>query len=179
MVEGRAVEAGHLNLAPLPQHVPTPRTSPENAPRRHRAPALGELINTAITIIRRDSLVPSGYLVVPRKGSAVHQHSVWLLGSFALLDDGWFGRVNGNDSVDTRSKWLRNHERRCQDQHWTQFHWIDPALLDAGCGASTFGLGLGSVGPIYCPGPEPGQVHPAHTPLVAIFAEGLRQLALE
>lgn len=178
MVKGTTVESGRLQQAPAAAYVPKPRISPENAPRRHRAPALGELVTTAMTIIRRDSLVPSGFLVVQRKGSAKHQHSVWELGPFALLEDGWFGQVHGNDS-DSRSKWLRKHERRCKDQHWTQFHWIDPALLEAGCGAANIGLGLSSDGPTYCPGHERGQIHPAHIPLVEIFTEGLRKLATE
>lgn len=179
MLEGITVESQRRQEPTLPS-VPTPRVSPENSrpgtARRHRAPALGELITTAMMVIRRDSLAPSGFLVVQRKGVARHQHSVWDLGPFALLEDGWFGQVHGRDA-DSRSKWLRKHERRCAATHWTQFHWIDPALLDAGCGAANIGLGLSSEGPTYCPGHRPGQMHPAHIPLVDIFTDGLRQLA--
>ncbi len=179
MVKG-TVGTGLPLQAPAAPFVPSPRRSPENTSRRHRAPALGELISTAMMVIRRDSLPASGFLVVQRKGTAKHQHSVWELGPFALLDDGWFGQVHGSDSThDTRSKWLRKHERRCEDQHWTQFHWIDPALLDAGCGAANIGLGLSSAGPTYCPGHKHGELHPAHVPLVEIFTEGLRELAVE
>lgn len=126
-------------------------------------------------IIRRDSLAPSGFLVVQRKGTAKHQHAVWELGPFALLDDGWFGQVHGSAS-DDRSRWLRKHERRCKNQHWTQFHWIDPSVLDSGCGAANIGLGLSSAGPTYCSGHKPGEAHPEHVPLVDIFTAGLRLL---
>lgn len=163
--------------------VPTPRVSPENAEpgkRRHRAPSLGELIENAIMVVRRDSLGPSGYLVVQSKGTAKHQHAVWELGPFALLDDGWFGQVHGRESSgDQSSRWLHKHERRCNDLHWTQFHWIDPALLDVGCGAGNIGLGLSSEGPTYCPGQRRGEPHPTHIPLVEVFKTGLRKLALE
>lgn len=176
MIEGSTVNAGHGHRAEAVPPVPRPRTSPENTARRHRAPALGELISTAMMVIRRDSLEPSGFLVVQSKSGAKHQHAVWEMGPFALLDDGWFGQVHGNDS-DSRSNWLRKHERRCHEQHWTQFHWIDPVALDAGCGTGTFGLGLSPDGPTFCPGQERGQMHPAHVPLVTIFTEGLRALA--
>lgn len=184
MVEGTTVDARRFQKASPSLHVPVPRTSPENAPdealedaprRRHRAPALAELIATATMIIRRDSLAPSGYLVVQGKGGAQHQHAVWELGPFALLDDGWFGQVHGN-VTDDRSKWLRKHERRCKDQHWTQFSWIDPSLLDAGCGAANIGLGLSPDGPTYCPGETFGEPHPAHVRLLDIFTDSLRLL---
>ncbi len=175
MGEGTTVDSRRLQELALPPHVPVPRLSPENAPRRHRAPALAELISTALMIIRRDSLEPSGYLVVQRKRTAKHQHSVWELGPFALLDDGWFGQVHGNLS-DDRSRWLRKHERRCASQHWTQFQWIDPSVLDAGCGAANIGLGLSSDGPTYCAGHTSGEAHPEHVPLVDIFTDGLRRL---
>ncbi len=160
--------------------VPTQRVSPENAGRRHRAPSLIELIDNASMIVRRDSLGPSGYMVVPSKGTAKHQHAVWELGPFALLDHGWFGQVHGRHSAsDSRSGWLQKHERRCEDQHWTQFHWIDPSMLEPGCGAANIGLGLGPEGPTYCPGQRRGEPHPTHIPLVEVFKQGLRKLALE
>lgn len=175
MVEETTVDSRRFGETSSSPSVPVPRTSPENAPRRHRAPALAELISTALMVIRRDSLAPSGYLVVKGKGGAQHQHAVWELGPFALLDDGWFGQVRGN-VTDDGSTWMRKHERRCKDQHWTQFHWFDPSLLDAGCGAANSGLGLSSDGPTYCPGHELGTAHPEHVPLVDIFTAGLRLL---
>ncbi|HET6153903.1 MAG TPA: hypothetical protein VFE15_13190 [Marmoricola sp.] len=161
--------------------IPTPRVSPENAGNRHRAPTLAELIDNASSLIRRDSLAPSGFLVVQKSHStAKHQHAVWQLGPFALLDDGWFGQVHGRDASGVKpSRWLAKHERKCTSQHWTQFQWIDPGLLDAGCGAANIGLGLSPDGPTYCPGPRLGEPHPTHVPLVQIFRDGLRMLALE
>ncbi|RNL64162.1 hypothetical protein EFK50_06410 [Nocardioides marmoriginsengisoli] len=181
MAEVMNTESRPLTGTPAASTVPTPRSSPENgANRRHRAPTLGELIENAITIIRRDSLGPSGFLVVQSKGTAKHQHSVWELGPFALLDDGWFGQVHGRESSsDQSSRWLHKHERKCREQHWTQFHWIDPAMLDVGCGAANIGLALSSDGPTYCPGQRRGEPHPTHIPLVDIFKQGLRKLALE
>lgn len=164
--------------APALPPVPAQRTSPENGGRRHRAPSLSELIDNAIMIVRRDSLGPSGFLVVQSKSGAKHQHAVWELGPFALLDDGWFGQVHGG-SGDQPSRWLRKHERRCKDQHWTQFNWIDPSVLDVGCGAANIGLALSPEGPTYCPGQRRGEPHPTHIPLVEVFKQGLRKLALE
>jgi hypothetical protein len=185
MVEGMTTETRSLSSTPnassAPGTVPPPRTSPENAGRRrHRAPSLGELVDNAVSIIRRDGLAPSGFLVVQSKGKAKHQHQVWELGPFAVLDDGWFGQVHGREgSGDSLSRWLRRHERRCHDRHWTQFHWIDPAVLEAGCGAANIGLGLSPDGPTYCPGQRRGEPHPTHIPLIDIFKQGLRALALE
>ncbi|MCW2786919.1 MAG: hypothetical protein JWP74_3436 [Marmoricola sp.] len=181
MLKGTTSDSRSHATGPITPNVPLPRTSPENEHRRHRAPTLGELIDNAGMIIRRDSLVPSGYLVVQRSHTtAKHQHAVWQLGPFALLDDGWFGIVHGSDTTASKPpRWLRGHERRCQDQHWTQFHWIDTGLLDVGCGASNIGLGLSPDGPTYCSGAMPGQPHPVHVPLVEIFKAGLRTLALE
>ncbi|MFL6156701.1 MAG: hypothetical protein ACJ72D_11445 [Marmoricola sp.] len=174
-----AVEAGRRTTPQFP-YVPTPRVSPENASRRHRAPSLGELISNALTIIRKDGLAPSGFLVVQKShSSAKHQHAVWELGPFALLDDGWFGQVHGRDTNRAKpSKWLARHERRCHDQHWTQFNWIDTGLLESGCGSANIGLALSADGPTYCPGAKLGEPHPAHVPLIQIFRDGLRLLAL-
>jgi hypothetical protein len=179
MVKGMTTESRPLPSGPPTGSVPTQRSSPENV-RRHRAPTLNELVENAITIIRRDSLGPSGYLVVERKGTAKHQHAVWELGTFALLDDGWFGQVHGREgSGDHLSRWLRKHERRCSSQHWTQFHWIDPSILDVGCGTDSSGLALSPDGPTYCPGQRAGAPHPTHIPLVEVFKQGLRRLALD
>ena len=110
----------------------------------------------------------------------VATHRAYELGPFAVLDDGWFGQVHGREgSGDSLSRWLRRHERRCHDRHWTQFHWIDPAVLEAGCGAANIGLGLSPDGPTYCPGQRRGEPHPTHIPLIDIFKQGLRALALE
>lgn len=160
--------------------VPTPRVSPENSGRSHRAPSLGELVAEAHQIVRRDDLPASGFLVVQRKGTAVHQHQVWQLGPFALLDDGWFGQVHGLESAaDKPPRWLRRHERRCGEQHWTHFRWIDPASLEAGCGDLGIGLGLGPDGPTYCPAQANRELnHSAHVPLAEILRGGLRALAL-
>lgn len=161
-------------------YVPGPRTSPENHGRSHRAPSLSELVAEAHLLIRRDDLPSSGFLVVQRKGSATHQHAVWMLGPFAILDDGWFGQVHGLDtSGDGSSRWLRRHERRCHEQHWTYFRWIDPASLEPGCGTIGIGLGLGPEGPTYCAGQgNRAAEHPAHIPLADILRGGLRALAL-
>lgn len=169
----------HQHASVAAPYVPSPRVSPETVVRRHRAPSLGELVSDAMLIIRRDQLPPSGFLVVQSKSTAKHQHAVWELGPFALLDDGWFGQAHGLDSTgDKRMRWLRRHERRCKDQHWTQFNWIDPALLGPGCGAANISLGLSPEGPIYCPGAVPGaSAHPAHLPLEQILRSGLRELA--
>lgn len=183
MVRGVTAESGRLtseqNVSDA--FVPTPRTSPENAGRSHRAPSLSELVAEAMQLIRRDDLPISGYLVVKRKGSAIHQHAVWQLGPFVLLDDGWFGQVHGFDSTGTSpSRWLRRHERRCEGQHWTHFRWIDPGSLDPGCGAAGIGLGLGADGPTYCPGHAArDENHPSHLPLAEVLRTGLRSLALE
>ncbi|MFL6060854.1 MAG: hypothetical protein ACJ72E_06465 [Marmoricola sp.] len=180
MVKGVTTNSRPQTGAPALPAVPAQRVSAENHARRHRAPTLGELINNAMMIIRRDQLGPSGYLVVESKGSAKHQHAVWELGPFALLDDGWFGQVHGREgSGDQLSRWLRKHERRCHEQHWTQFQWIDPAVLDVGCGAANIGLGLSPDGPTYCPGQRFGEPHPTHISLVDLFKQGLRRLALE
>lgn len=181
MVEGMATESRRLAHA---RHeagfVPEPRISPENAAHSHRAPSLSELVAEAMQIVRRDDLPSSGFLVVQRKGSAIHQHAVWQLGPFALLDDGWFGQVHGLDSTGGKpSRWLRRHERRCDAQHWTYFRWIDPASLDAGCGQTGVGLGLSPNGPTYCPGhANRDEEHPAHVPLADLLRAGLRALAL-
>ncbi|MBO9520819.1 MAG: hypothetical protein J7518_04700 [Nocardioidaceae bacterium] len=180
MVEGMATEARRLTHARNEAgYVPTPRTSPENASHSHRAPSLSELVSEAMQIVRRDDLPSSGFLVVQRKGSAIHQHAVWQLGSFALLDDGWFGQVHGLDATGgTPSRWLRRHERRCEAQHWTHFRWIDPASLEAGCGMAGIGLGLSPAGPTYCPGVANRDLeHPEHVPLAEILRAGLRALA--
>lgn len=161
-------------------YVPAPRTSDENVTRRHRAPSLGELIESATLVIRRDSLAPSGHLVAQVSHTAArHQHAVWQLGPFALLDDGWFGIVRGSDVTADVPRWLRSHERRCADQHWTQFTWIDTTLLDTGCGGSDSGIGLTSDGPTYCSGGRGSQRHPLHVPLAEVFDAGLRTLAVE
>lgn len=158
--------------------MPAPRVPSEDGSHRHRALSLAELINNATMIIQRDSLAPSGYLVVESRGTAKHQHSVWSFGPFVLLDDGWFGKVHGCERTGASpARWLAKHERRCHDQHWTQFEWIDPALLDAGCGAANIGLGLSPDGPTYCSGHEPGQPHPPHVPLAGIFRDALALLA--
>ncbi len=169
----------HHEHAPLASpYVPGPRISPENDTHRHRAPTLGQLVSEAMQIIRRDDLPPSGFLVVQSKNTAKHQHAVWELGPFALLDDGWFGQAHGLDSTgDKRMRWLRRHERKCPDQHWTQFSWIDPALLAPGCGAANIGLGLSPDGPIYCSGQVSGAAHPEHVPLEQVLRAGLRNLA--
>ncbi len=141
---------------------------------------MSELVSEAHQLVRRDELPSSGFLVVQRKGSAIHQHQVWQLGPFALLDDGWFGQVHGLDNTgDTPSRWLRRHERRCHEQHWTYFRWIDPASLEAGCGTIGIGLGLGSSGPTFCQGQgNRAAEHPPHLPLEDILRGGLRALAL-
>lgn len=184
MVEGLTAaarpERGHEQVS----FVPGPRTSPENdaegAGRSHRAPSLSELVSEAHQLIRRDNLPSSGFLVVQRKGSAVHQHAVWQLGPFAILDDGWFGQVLGTDSTgDSPSRWQRRHERRCREQHWTYFRWIDPASLEVGCGTIGIGLSLGPGGPTYCQGQgSRDAAHPDHVPLQDILRVGLRTLAL-
>ncbi|MCW2754812.1 MAG: hypothetical protein JWQ32_2223 [Marmoricola sp.] len=179
-VETRRARNRHGPLAA--PYVPGPRVSTENDVQvhRHRAPTLGELISDAMLIIRRDELPPSGYLVVQQsKGTAKHQHAVWELGPFALLDDGWFGQAHGRDSTgDKRMRWLRRHERKCSDQHWTQFNWIDPALLGSGCGADNIGLALSPDGPVYCAGQVAGgREHPEHVPLEQLLRAGLRELA--
>lgn len=179
MVEGMTA-ASAMPPAPVVSgpYVPEQRVAPEAA-HRHRAPSLVELVDNALMIIRRDNLQPSGYLVVQSSGGARHQHAVWLIGPFAILDDGWFGQVHGREPTGPKaSNWLRKHERKCHEEHWTQFHWIDPALLDAGCGAGNSGLGLSSEGPTYCPGFKPGVAHPEHIPLIQMFRDGLRLLAL-
>jgi hypothetical protein len=181
MVEG--MTAGpELSSAPdVAPYVPAPRPSPENHSRSHRAASLGELVAEAYQIIRRDDLPTSGYLVVQRKGSAIHQHGVWRLGPFALLDDGWFGQVLGQEgNGDKPARWLRRHERRCDSQHWTSFHWIDPDSLQTGCGTIGIGLGLGPNGPTFCRGQaNREEAHPAHVPLDEILRAGLRSLALD
>jgi hypothetical protein len=146
---------------------------------RHRAPTLSELIADAMLIIRRDELPPSGFLVVQRKGTAKHQHAVWEFGPFALLDDGWFGQARGHDhGADEPMRWLRRHERKCPDKHWTQFSWIEPDLLGTGCGAENVGLALSPDGPMYCAGQAPDQSdHADHVPLEQILRTGLRDLA--
>jgi len=181
MVEGMTAESRRLQHAHREAgFVPEPRTSPENATRSHRAPSLGELVSEAMLLVRRDSLPVSGFLVVQRKGRAVHQHAVWQLGPFALLDDGWFGQVHGLENGGGKpSRWLRRHERRCDNQHWTHFRWIDPASLETGCGAAGIGLGLGPSGPTYCPGhANRDEAHPSHVALEEILRTGLRALAL-
>ena len=142
---------------------------------------MGELIAEAMQLIRRDDLPISGYLVVKRKGSAIHQHAVWQLGPFVLLDDGWFGQVHGFESAAADpSRWLRRHERRCEEQHWTHFRWVDPASLEPGCGAAGIGLGLGPNGPTYCPGHAArDENHPSHVLLAEVLRSGLRSLALQ
>lgn len=180
MVKGMAAESRRLSHAHREVgFVPAPRTSPENHTRSHRAPSLAELISEAHQLVRRDDLPTSGFLVVQRKGSAIHQHAVWQLGPFALLDDGWFGQVHGDSAGDKPSRWLRRHERRCQEPHWTYFRWIDPASLEAGCGTIGVGLGLGPNGPTFCRGQaNREEAHPAHVPLEDILRGGLRALAL-
>jgi hypothetical protein len=181
MVEGMTAESAVAHApAPTAPYVPEQRTSPDAGQSRHRAPTLVELVDNALMIIRRDSLRPSGYLVTQGSGGAKHQHAVWQLGPFAVLDDGWFGQVHGREPTGPKhSNWLRKHERKCHEQHWTQFHWIDPALLEAGCGAGNVGLGLSPEGPTYCPGFAPGVRHPEHVPLIDMFKDGLRLLALD
>ena len=181
MVEGAFTEPGQLlHAAAAAPYVPAQREPSEAGHRRHRAPSLVQLVDNALMIIRRDDLVPSGYLVVQASRGAKHQHAVWQLGQFAVLDDGWFGQVHGREPSGTKSAtWLRKHERKCPEQHWTQFHWIDPALLDVGCGAGNVGLALSPEGPIYCPGFKPGVRHPEHVPLIQMFKDGLRLLALD
>jgi hypothetical protein len=181
MVEGMTAQSGLAHEQTLAaSYVPAQRTSTEAGHRRHRAPTLVELVDNALMVIRRDSLLPSGYLVAVASSGAKHQHSVWLMGQFALLDDGWFGQVHGREPSGAKaSHWLRKHERKCSAEHWTQFHWIDPALLDAGCGAGNTGLGLSPDGPTYCPGFKAGVRHPEHIPLIDMFKDGLRLLALE
>lgn len=160
-------------------YVPAPRTSEENASRRHRAPSVEELVQKAALVIRRDSLAPSGYVVAQLSATtARHQHAVWQLGPFALLADGWFGVVHGREAGGEAARWLRGHERRCTDQHWTHFSWIDTTQLDAGCGASDHGIGLTPGGPTYCSGAKSGQLHPVHVPLVDVVEAGLRALAV-
>ena len=183
MVEGITAESRPLPHArPDAGFVPAPRTSPENraAGHSHRAPLLAELVSEAHLIVRRDELPSSGFLVVQRKGSAIHQHAVWELGPFALLDDGWFGQALGQESpADTPARWLRRHERKCHQQHWTYFRWIDPAALESGCGTIGIGLGLGPDGPTFCRSQanrEEG--HLPHVPLEDILRAGLRALAL-
>ena len=180
MLEGITAESTTTHaLAPGAGFVPEQRSAPDTT-HRHRAPSLVELVDNALMIIRRDNLQASGYLVSQSSGGAKHQHAVWLIGQFAILDDGWFGQVHGREPTGPKaSNWLRKHERKCHEQHWTQFHWIDPALLDAGCGAGNVGLGLSADGPTYCPGFAPGVSHPAHIPLIQIFRDGLRLLALQ
>jgi hypothetical protein len=181
MVEGTTAESRRTAHAHREAgFVPAPRTSPENSGHSHRAPSLAELISEAMLIVRRDDLPNSGYLVVQRKGSAVHQHAVWQLGPFALLDDGWFGQVHGLETTGSKpSRWLRRHERRCHAQHWTHFRWIDPAALDTGCGAIGVGLGLGPSGPTYCASQANRDAeHVPHVPLEEILRAGLRALAL-
>lgn len=180
MVEGMtaASESTHVPGVAAP-FVPSQRTASESV-RRHRAPSLVELVDNALMIIRRDDLHPSGYLVVQSSAGAKHQHAVWQIGPFALLDDGWFGQVHGREATGPKpSNWLRKHERKCTALHWTQFHWIDPALLTVGCGAGNSGLGLGPDGPTYCPGFVPGVPHPEHVSLIQMFRDGLRLLALQ
>lgn len=177
MVEGKTAEPA-MTHAPAAPFVPSQRAAPDSG-RRHRAPSLVELVDNALMIIRRDDLQPSGYLVAQSSGGAKHQHAVWLIGQFALLDDGWLGQVHGREPTGPKaSNWLRKHERKCGEEHWTQFHWIDPALLDSGCGAGNSGLGLSSEGPTYCPGFRAGVQHPEHIPLIQMFRDGLRLLAL-
>lgn len=180
MVEGMTAEAqqrAHAQVAPF---VPAPRTSPENNVRSHRAPSLSELVAEAYQLVRRDDLPSSGFLVVQRKGSAVHQHAVWQLGGFALLDDGWFGQVLGDGSSDKSARWLRRHERRCAAPHWTSFHWLDPDSLQPGCGTIGVGLGIGPNGPTFCRGQaNREEAHPAHVPFDEILRAGLRALAMD
>ncbi|MCW2785913.1 MAG: hypothetical protein JWP74_2430 [Marmoricola sp.] len=171
----RRIGRGHA-AAPL---VPTQRESPENATRnRHRAPSLGELIDETMASIRHGKLAPSGYVVVQSKGAAKHHHAVWQLGPFALLNDGWFGQVHGLDRAsESPSRWLRRHERRCRAEHWTHFAWIDPAVIQNGCGSANTGIGLGPDGPTYCSGRVPGTTeHAPHVPLEQILQAGLREL---
>lgn len=181
MVDGIAYEhRGLASVEGIAGYVPGPRISPENRPQRaHRAPLMGELIAEAHRIVQRDNLPSNGYLVVQRKGSAIHRHHVWLFGPFALLDDGWFGQVHGLDiSVEKPSRWLKRHERRCREQHWTHFRWIDPAGLDSGCGARGIGLGLSADGPTYCATPgATGADHEPHVLLADLLRRGLRELA--
>jgi hypothetical protein len=181
MVEGMIAPSGttHAAAPAAAPFVPSQRAAPEVG-HAHRAPSLVELVDNALREIRRDSLRPSGYVVEESSGGAKHRHQVWLLGPFAILDDGWFGQVHGREPSGRKaSRWLRKHERRCHEQHWTQFHWIDPALLDVGCGAGNVGLGLSPDGPTYCPGFQPGVGHPEHVPLADVFRDGLQLLALD
>ncbi|MGO4258007.1 hypothetical protein [Marmoricola sp. RAF53] len=179
MVRGTTAQTGATTEQGAGGFVPGPRVSPESPGRSHRAPSLAELVAEAMQLIRRDDLPISGYLVVKRKGSAIHQHAVWQLGPFALLDDGWFGQVHGFDSTGAdASRWLRRHERRCEGQHWTHFRWIDPASLTPGCGAAGIGIGLGPDGPTYCPGHAArDENHPSHVALAEVLRNGLRALA--
>lgn len=162
--------------------IPGQRTAPAMAAPAapDRIPTLGELIAEALYLVRRDAIPSSGFLVARHSGRAVHRHEVWQLGPFALLDDGWFGVLQqvDRDSAD-QSRWLARHERRCDAAHWTDFRWVDPESLEAGCGAPGIGLGLGAAGPTYCPGhdgfdPE----HPSHVSLTELMRWGLRSLAV-
>lgn len=177
MVEGKTAESA-VTREQAGAYVPAQRAAPVD--RRHRAPSLVALVDHARTVIRRESLPPSGYIVVESNSRAKHQHAVWLIGPFAVIDGGWFGQVHGHEPTGTKpSAWLRKHERRCHYEHWTQFRWIDPAQLEAGCGPGSGGIGLSADGPTYCPGSAPGRQHPEHVPLIDIFTEGLTQLGFQ
>src|SRR5689334_18522371 len=111
-------------LETTPQHrrPPAGRAPAVAPPEAPTPPKLGELINEAYKLLRRDALPFSGHIVVERKGAAAHHHNVWLLGPFALVEGGWFGRVHGGErSNGNPPRWLRNHEKHCSATHWTQF----------------------------------------------------------
>lgn len=171
----------------------TPEVSPEMTSPQHRAtppgeipaqrvasprvPTVGELITEAHKLAKRDGLPFSGHILIERKGSAVHRHSVWLLGPFALVEGGWFGQVHGSEHRGGSARWIRKHERRCKDTHWTQFSWIDESSLVEGCGSDGVGLGLGPDGPVYCAFTAGRSTEHEHVPLALVLRQGLRDLA--
>ena len=155
------------------------------APQVATPPSLSELISEAYKLLRRDGLPFSGHIVVERRGTAAHHHNVWLLGPFALVEGGWFGQVLGAVNAKGRApRWLRNHEKTCTAEHWTQFISIDETALSPGCGLAGVGLGIGPDGPTYCAvtagtgsgaGSDTGD-H-VHVPMVKVLRHGLRELA--
>lgn len=165
-------DATGLHRAPTPGVVPAQRSA--DGPR---LPTVGELITEAHKLARRDALPFSGHIVIERKGGAVHRHSVWVLGPFALVEGGWFGQVHGSEHRRGASRWLRKHERRCKDAHWTQFSWIDESSLVEGCGSDGVGLGLGPDGPHYCAFAAGRSTEHEHVPLALVLRQGLRDLA--
>jgi hypothetical protein len=144
------------------------------------APTFTALVAEAHKIARRDELPISGHIVIERKRGAMHRHAVWLIGPFALVEGGWFGQALGAERFGSKpQRWLRRHERRCHEQHWTQFRWIDEASLQEGCGDPGVGLGRGPDGPFYCAMTAGnGDGRHTHLPLATLLRDGLRELAV-